>query len=328
MRRRDFIKVIVGSAIPWPLAARAQQQERMRRVGVLMNAVENKPQGQARVAAFRQVLQQLGWSDGDNVRIDIRWGQNDIDRERKYAAELVTLAPDVILAAGTMSVAALQRETRTIPIVFNNVSDPVGAGFVSDLAHPGGNVTGFMIFEYSMSGKWLELLKQVVPRLSRAAVLRDSTNPAGIAQFGAVRATGSSLGVDVSPIDVRNASEIEHDIAAYARTANGGLIMTGSAMEGHHELIIGLAAKYKLPAVYISSQEAAAGGLISYGPNTLDQFRSAAGYVDRILRGEKPGDLPVQVPTKFELVINLKTAKALGITIPSTLLSTADEVIE
>src|SRR5215467_3136980 len=328
MRRRDFIKGIAGSAISWPLAARAQQQEHMRRIGVLMNAVENKRQGQARVAAFRQVLQQLGWSDGGNVRIDIRWGKNDIDRERKYAAELVTLAPDVILAAGTMSVAALQRETRTIPIVFNNVSDPVGAGFVSDLAHPGGNATGFMIFEYSMSGKWLELLKQTVPRLTQVGVLRDSVNPAGIAQFGAIRATGSSLGIDVSPIDVRNPKEIEHDIGAFARNANGGLIMTGSAMEGHRDLLIGLAAKYKLPAVYISRQEATAGGLISYGPNRLDQFRSAAGYVDRILRGEKPGDLPVQAPTKIELVINLKTAKALGLSIPPSLLASADEVIE
>ena len=328
MRRRDFLKGITGSATAWPLAARAQQQDRMRLIGVLMNAVADDPQGQARIGAFQQTLQQLGWSEGRNVRIDIRWGGNVVERDRRYAAELIALAPNVIVANGTLSTTALQRHGNAIPIVFNSVSDPVGAGFVNNLAHPGGNVTGFMIFEYSMGGKWLELLKQIVPRLTRVAVLRDSVNPAGIAQFGAVRATGSSLGVDVSPIDVRNASEIEHDIAAFAHTANGGLIMTGSAMEGHHELIIGLAAKYKLPAVYISSQEAAAGGLISYGPNTLDQFRSAAGYVDRILRGEKPGDLPVQVPTKFELVINLKTAKALGITIPSTLLSTADQVIE
>jgi putative ABC transport system substrate-binding protein len=262
------------------------------------------------------------------VRIDVRWGGNDVERDRRYAAELIALAPDVIMAAGTLSVTALQRDSHAIPIVFNSVSDPVGAGFVNNLAHPGGNVTGFMIFEYGTSAKWLELLKQIVPRLTQVAVLRDSVNPAGIAQFGAIRATGSSLGIDVSPIDVRNAREIEHDIAAFARNANGGLIMTGSAMEGHRDLIIGLAAKYKLPAVYISRQEAAAGGLISYGPNTLDQFRSAAGYVDRILRGEKPGDLPVQVPTKFELVINRKTAKALGLTIPSSLLATADEVIE
>jgi putative ABC transport system substrate-binding protein len=293
-----------------------------------MNAVADDPQGQARIAAFQQTLQQLGWSEGRNVRIDIRWGGNDVERDRRYAAELIALAPDVIMAAGTLAVTALQRDSHAIPIVFNSVSDPVGAGFVNNLAHPGGNVTGFMIFEYGTSAKWLELLKQIVPRLTQVAVLRDSVNPAGIAQFGAIRATGSSLGIDVSPIDVHNAKEIEHDIAAFARNANGGLIMTGSAMEGHRDLLIGLAAKYKLPAVYISCQETSAGGLISYGPNTLDQFRSAAGYVDRILRGEKPGDLPVQVPTKFELVINRKTAKALGLTIPLSLLATADEVIE
>jgi putative ABC transport system substrate-binding protein len=328
MRRRDFFSLLGGAAACWPLSARAQKPEPMRRIGVLMNAVADDPQGQARIVTFQQTLQQLGWSEGRNVRIDIRWGGNDVERDRRYAAELIALAPDVIMAAGTLSVTALQRNSHAIPIVFNSVSDPVGAGFVNNLAHPGGNVTGFMIFEYGMSGKWLELLKQIVPRLTRVAVLRDSVNPAGIAQFGAIRATGSSLGVDVSPIDVRNATEIERDIAAFARTANGGLIMTGSAMEGHRDLIIGLAAKYKLPAVYISRQEAAAGGLISYGPNTVDQFRSAAGYVDRILRGEKPGDLPVQVPTKFELVINLKTAKVLGLTIPTSLLASADDVIE
>ena len=328
LQRRKFIMLIAGAAMEWPVTARAQQPERVRRIGVLMNAVADDPQGQARIAAFQQTLQQLGWSEGRNVRIDIRWGGNNVERDRRYAAELITLAPDVIAAAGTLSVTALQHDNHVIPIVFNSVSDPIGAGFVNNLAHPGRNVTGFMIFEYSMSGKWLELLKQIVPRLTRVAVLRDSLNPAGTAQFGAIRATGSSLGVDVTPIDVRNASEIEHDIATFARTANGGLIMTGSAMEGHHDLLIGLAAQYKLPAVYISRQEAAVGGLISYGPSTIDQFRSAAGYVDRILRGEKPGDLPVQVPTKFELVINLKAAKALGITIPSTVLSTADEVIE
>ena len=328
MRRRDFLKGITGSATAWPLAARAQQQDRMRLIGVLMNAVADDPHGQARIGAFQQTLQQLGWSEGRNVRIDIRWGGNVVERDRRYAAELIALAPNVIVANGTLSTTALQRHGNAIPIVFNSVSDPVGAGIVNNLAHPGGNVTGFMIFEYSMSGKWLELLKQIVPQMTRVAVLRDSMNPAGIAQFGAIRATGSSLGIDVSPIDVRNPDEIEHDIAAFARTANGGLIMTGSAMEGHRHLIIGLAAKYKLPAVYISRLEAADGGLISYGPNTLDQFRNAAGYVDRILKGEKPGDLPVQVPTKFELVINLKTAKVLGLTIPQSLLARADEVIE
>ena len=330
MRRREFLfgMGLTGAALTRPLIVRAQHGERVRRIGVLMNGVADDPQGQARIAAFQQTLQQLGWSDGRNVRIDIRWGGNDVERDRQYAAELIALAPDVIMAAGTLSVTALQRDSRAIPIVFNSVSDPVGAGFVNNLAHPGGNVTGFMIFEYSMSGKWLELLKQIVPRLTRVGVLRDSLNPAGIAQFGAVRATGSSLGIDVSPIDVRNAGEIEQDIAAFTRTANGGLIITGSAMETHRYLIIGLAAKYKLPAVYISRLEAADGGLISYGPNTLDQFRSAADYVDRILKGERPGDLPVQAPTKFELVINLKTAKALGLAIPQSLLANADEVIE
>jgi putative ABC transport system substrate-binding protein len=328
IKRREFMRLVGGMAATSPFVARAQQSDRMRRIGVLMNAVADDPQGQARIASFQQTLQQLGWSEGRNVRIDIRWGGNDVERDRRYAAELIALAPDVIMAAGTLAVTALQRDSHAIPIVFNSVSDPVGAGFVNNLAHPGGNVTGFMIFEYGMSGKWLELLKQIVPRLTRVAVLRDSVNPAGIAQFGAIRATGSSLGIDVSPIDVRNASDIERDIAAFAHTANGGLIMTGSAMEGHHDLLIGLAAKYKLPAVYISSQEAAAGGLISYGPNTFDQFRSAAGYVDRILKGERPGDLPVQAPTKFELVINLKTAKTLGLAIPQALLASADEVIE
>jgi putative tryptophan/tyrosine transport system substrate-binding protein len=328
MQRRTFVEGIAVLAAAWPLAARAQQPEQMRQIGVLMNAVADEPQGQARRAAFQQTLQQLGWSEGRNVRIDIRWGGNDVERDRRYAAELIALTPDVIMAAGTLSVTALQRNSHAIPIVFNSVSDPVGAGFVNNLAHPGGNVTGFMIFEYSMGGKWLELLKQIVPRLTQVAVLRDSVNPAGIGQFGAIRAAGSSLGIDVSPIDVRNASEIEHDIAAFARNGNGGLIMTGSAMEGHRDLIIGLAAKYKLPAIYISRLEAAAGGLISYGPDTLDQFRSAAGYVDRVLRGEKPGDLPVQGPTKFELIINLKTARALGLTVPPSLLAQADEVIE
>src|SRR5262249_33764657 len=265
MRRRDFIKGIAGSAAAWLPAAHAQQPEPMRRIGVLMNAVADDPTGQARIAAFQQTLEQLGWSEGRNMRIDIRWGGNNVERDRRYAAELIALAPNVIMAAGTLSVTALQRDSHAIPIVFNSVSDPVGAGFVNNLAHPGGNVTGFMIFEYSMGGKWLELLKQIVPRLTRVAVLPGSVNPAGIAQCGAMRAKGSSLGIAVIPIDVRNAIEIEHNIAACARTADGGLIMTGSAMEGHRDLMIGLAAKYKLPAVYISRQEAAAGGLISYG---------------------------------------------------------------
>src|SRR5215469_1683903 len=328
MRRRDFIQGILGSVTAWPLAASAQQSGQTRRVGVLMNVVADDPQGRARIAAFQQKMQQLGWSDGGNVQIDIRWGANNVERDHQYAVELVALAPDVILAAGTLSVAALQRETRTIPIVFNNVSDPVGAGLVGSLARPGGNTTGFMIFEYSMSGKWLELLKQIVPSVTRAAVLRDSANPAGIAQFGAIRATGSSLGVDVSPIDVRNASEIERDVADFARLPNSGLIVTGSDGELHRDVIIALAARYRLPAVYNNRAEVTYGGLISYGPELVEQFRSAAEYVDRILKGEKPSDLPVQAPTKFELIINLKTARTLGLAVPQSLLSSADEVIE
>jgi putative ABC transport system substrate-binding protein len=271
----------------------------------------------------------MGWSDGQNVRFDIRWGVNDVDLDRRYAAELVALAPDVVLAAGTLSVAALQRVTRTLPIVFVGVSDPVGAGLVDTLARPGSNVTGFMLFEYSSSGKWLELLKQIAPRLTRAAVLRDSANPAGIAQFGAIQAAASSLGVYVSPINVRNAGEIEHAVGAFAGSANGGLIVTPGASDSvYHHLIIALAAQHKLPAVFAFRFDVTSGGLISYGVNHVDQFRRAAGYVDRILKGEKPADLPVQAPTKYELVINLKTAKALGLTVPPSLLATADEVIE
>jgi putative ABC transport system substrate-binding protein len=329
MRRREFISLLGGAAASWPLAARAQQPERMRRIGVLMNTTADNPQGQARVAAFQEVLQQLGWSGGRNVQIDTRWGANDPDRDRRYAAELAALAPDVILAAGTQSVAALQRVTRTLPIVFALVSDPVGAGFVQSLARPSGNTTGFMLFEYSLSGKWLELLKQIAPQATQAAVFRDPANPAGSAQFGAIQAMASSLGVEVSPINVRNASEIERGVAAFARSANGGLIVTPSASESvHHDLIITLAARHKLPAVYAVRFDVIGGGLISYGTDLVDQFRRAAAYVDRILKGEKPADLPVQVPTKFELVINLKTAKTLGLDMPASLLARADEVIE
>jgi len=328
VRRRDLIVLFGGAATTWPLTVRAQQAEQMRRIGVLMNTTADDPRGQAAVAAFQQVLQQLGWSDGRNVRIDTRWGANDVDRDRRYAAELVALAPDVILASGTLSVAALQNVTRTLPIVFVQVSDPVGAGLVDTLARPGGNTTGFMIFEYSLSGKWLELLKQIEPRLTRAAVLRDSANPAGIAQFGAIQATAQQLRIDVSPINVRDAGEIERAVAAFARSANGGLIATGSAMEAHHNLIVTLAARYKLPAVYNDRTFVANGGLISYGPDRIDQFQRAVTYVDRILKGEKPADLPVQQPTKFELVINVKTAKALGLAVPPALLARADEVIE
>jgi putative ABC transport system substrate-binding protein len=328
LKRREFIALVSGVAAAWPLGAWAQQPEQMRRIGVLMNAVADDPYGQARLAAFQQVLQQLGWTDGRNVQIDTRWGGNDIERERTYAAELVALAPHVILAAGTLSVAALKRETQTVPIVFNSVSDPVGAGFVDNLARPGGNVTGFMNFEYSLSGKWLELLKEIAPRVRRAAVLRDSANPAGIAQFGAIRATALSLGVDVSPINVSNPGEIERAVAAFARSADAGLIVTGSALERYRYLIVKLANQYKLPAVYNNRFEVTAGGLISYGPDLVDLYRLAAGYVDRILRGAKPADLPVQAPTKYELVINLKTAKSLGLDLPPTVLARADAVIE
>jgi putative ABC transport system substrate-binding protein len=329
MRRREFITLLGGTAATWPLAAHSQQPERVRRIGVLMNVAATDPEGQAQVAAFLQALQQLGWSEGRNVRIDTRWGENDVERDSRYATELLAFAPDVILASGTLSVAALRHLTHTSPIVFAGVSDPVGSGLVDTLARPGGNVTGFMIFEYSLSGKWLELLKEIAPRLMRAAFLRDSANPAGIAQFGAVQAVAQSLGVELRPVDTRDAGEIERSIASFARAANGGLIVTPSAsVSAHHDLIVMLAARYKLPAVYTSRPMVIGGGLICYGPDIGDQFRQAAGYVDRILKGEKPADLPVQAPIKYEMVINLKTAKALGLDIPVTVLARADEVIE
>ena len=329
VRRRDFIKLIAGSAAAWPLVAQAQQPERMRRIGVLMNRTAADPEGQARLTAFQQALQQLGWNDGRNIRIDIRWGEDNIDRERKYAAELVALAPDIILASGTVSVTALQPISGTVPIVFAVVTDPVGAGFVDNLARPGGNVTGFMIYEYSLAGKWLELLKQIAPGVTRVAVLRDPTNPSGIAVFGAIRATAQSLGVQVSPVGIRDAGEIERALAALARSGNGGLIVTPNASGSvERELIVTLAARYKLPAIYPFRYLVNSGGLMSYGTDLVDQFRLAAGYVDRILKGEKPGDLPVQAPTKYQMMINLKTAKALGLNVPNTLIGLADEVIE
>jgi putative ABC transport system substrate-binding protein len=294
-----------------------------------MAYAESNPIGQSEVAAFRKALQELGLKDGDNLQIDVRWGANNLDLERKYAAELISLAPDAILAFGTVSVAALQGASSTVPIVFVGVADPVGAGLVDNLARPGGNTTGFMEFEYSLSGKWPELLKQVMPGIKRAAVLRAAANPAGIAQFGAIRAAASSLGLDVRPIDVRDATEIERAVAAFADSANGGLIVTPSAtVSAHHALIIGLAARYKLPAVYAFRSDVADGGLIGYGPDLVDQFRRAASYIDRILKGEKPASLPVQAPSKFDLVINVKTAKALGLSIPPGVLAGADEVIE
>ena len=326
MRRRAFIALVAGAAASRTLPAWAQQ---LRRIGVLMNVAPEHPEGEAAIAAFRQRLQQLGWTEGRDIQFDIRWAENDIERDRKYAAELVALAPDVILAAGTLSVTALQRVSRAVPIVFVQVSDPVGAGIVERVDRPGGSTTGFMLFEYSLGAKWIELLKQVAPDIKRAAVIRDAANPAGIAQFGAIRTTASSLGVDVSPIDIRDPADIERAIAELARAPNAGLIVTPSAgSSAHIAQIIVLAARYKLPAVSSEVSTAARGGLISYGPERLDLFRHAAEYVDRILKGEKPGDLPVQAPTKYELVINLKTAKALGLDIPPGLLAAADKVIE
>ena len=327
--RRDFITLLGGAAVAWPLAAHSQQPAQIRRIGVLMNRAANDPAGQARVVAFREVLQQLGWTDGRNLRIDTRWGEDVVDLERRYAAELVALAPDVILASGTLSVAALQRVTRTLPIVFVAVIDPVGAGFVDTLARPGGNITGFMFFEYSLGAKWLELLKQIAPGVMRAAVFRDPDIPSGIGLFSAIQGAAQSLGVEVSPISVRDAGEIERAVTAFARSANGGLIVTPTGGASvHHNLIIMLAARHKLPAVYPYDFMVTNGGLVSYAPDAVDLVRRAAAYVDRILKGEKLSDLPVQAPTKYQLVINLKTAKALGITVPPTLLTSADEVIE
>ncbi|MGA8947931.1 MAG: ABC transporter substrate-binding protein, partial [Pseudolabrys sp.] len=310
--------------------ARAQQGEQMRRIGVLTSgAAADDPDGQVRSAAFVRGLQQLGWTDGRNIRIDYRWGAGDADNMRKYAAELVALAPDVILASGTASVAPLLQATRTVPIVFVQVTDPVGAGFVDSLAHPGGNATGFLLFEYAISAKWLELLKEIAPRVSRAGVIRDPAQTAGTGQFGVIQSVAPSLGMDVSAINLRDAPEIERGIAAFARSANGGLILTSSALSVvHRDLIVTLAARHKLPAVYYRRQFVTGGGLISYGPDVAEQNRRAAGYVDRILKGEKPADLPVQAPTKYELLVNLKTAKALGLTVPTSLLARADEVIE
>jgi putative ABC transport system substrate-binding protein len=328
MRRREFITLLGGAAV-WPLAAHAQQGERMRRVGVLMPIAADDPVGQTRIAAFQQGLQQLGWTDGRNVRIEARWSRGNADDIRKYAAELVTLSPDVILATGSNSMGPLLQATRAVPIVFVTVPDPVGAGFVDSLARPGGNATGFTAFEYGLSGKWLELLKQIAPGVTRAAVIRDPAITAGIGQFAAIQSVAPSIGVEVSPVNVRDAGEIERAITAFARSSNGGLIVTGSALAVvHRALIVALAARHKLPAVYWDRLLVTTGGLISYGPDIIDQYRRAAAYVDRILKGEKPADMPVQAPTKYELVINLKTAKTLGLTVPPSLLATADEVIE
>jgi putative ABC transport system substrate-binding protein len=328
MQRRSFI-ALLGGATAWPLAARAQQGERMRHVGVLMTAAADDSESLARVGAFLQGLQQLGWTDGRNVRLEYRWGSGDAGRIRKYAAELVALAPDVILVTGTSGMTPLQQATRTIPIVFVNASDPVGGGFAMSLARPGGNATGFASIEYGMSGKWLELLKQVSPSVTRVAVIRDPSIASGSGQLGAIQAVGPFLGVEVSPIDARDATEVERAVTDFARSSNGGLIVPPSTPTiAHRNLIITLAARHGLPAVYAYRFFVTNGGLISYGADSTDSYRRAAGYVDRILKGEKPADLPVQTPVKYELVINLKTAKTLGLEVPPTLLARADEVIE
>jgi putative tryptophan/tyrosine transport system substrate-binding protein len=329
VKRREFITFVGGAATAWPLAARAQQGERMRRIGVLMPLAANDPESPIRVAAFQQGLQQLGWTAGRNVRIEFHWGAGDAEGIRRHAAELVALAPDVILAGGSTTMGPLQQATRTVPIVFVHVPDPVGAGFVDGLARPGGNATGFTAFEYGLSAKWLEVLKQIAPGVTRAAVIRDPALTSGTGQFGAIQSVAPSFGVELSPVNVRDPGEIERVVATFARGSNGGLIVTASGLAVlHRDLIITLAARHKLPAVYWERFWVTGGGLISYGADVVDQYRRAAGYVDRILKGEKPADLPVQAPTRYELVINLKTAKALGLDVPATVLARADEVIE
>jgi ABC-type uncharacterized transport system substrate-binding protein len=329
MKRRKFITLLGGAAVSWPLAASAQQSERMRRIGVLMSTAADDPEGKARFMAFRQGLQQLGWDDGHNARIETRWSGGRADDVRRYAAELVALAPDVILASGGAVVGPLLQVTRAVPIVFTQTPDPVAAGFVASLARPGGNATGFTQVEYGMATKWLELLKEIAPRVTRVAVLRDPAVPEGIGQFAVIQSVAPALRVEVNPVDIRDAREIERAVTEFARSANGGLILTSSALANvHRDLIIRLASKFQLPAVYSFRFFASAGGLAAYGSDSIEPHRLAAGYVDRILKGDKPADLPVQAPTKYELVINLKTAKALGLDIPATLLARADEVIE
>jgi putative tryptophan/tyrosine transport system substrate-binding protein len=328
MKRREFI-TLLGGAVALPVAARAQQPERIRRIGAFISLGAGDAEGRARLTAFVQGLKELGWTDGGSVRIDIRWSAGDAERNRSTAAELVALSPDVILASGGTVMGPLQQATRTVPIVFTQVGDPVGAGFVETLARPGGNVTGFMNLEYGISAKWLELLKQIAPHLTRAAVLRDPTLIAGIGQLGAIQSVAPSFGVELRPVNVRDAGEIERAVEGFARESNSGLIVLSGALAiGHRELITTLALRNRLPAVYPARSFVASGGLISYGPDSVDPHRRAARYVDRILKGEKPADLPVQAPTKFELIINLSTANALGLTVPPSLLARADEVIE
>jgi putative ABC transport system substrate-binding protein len=328
VKRREFITLLGGVAAAWPVAARAQS-DRVRRMAVLMNLTEDDQEGLARLAAFKQALEQLGWIEGRNTRFDIRWGAGNDERYRILALELVALSPDVILGAAGSTVPALLRATRTVPIVFAQTPDAVGAGFVESLARPGGNATGFTNFEYGLSGKYLELLKEIVPNVKRAAILRDTTDPAGTGQWGAIQSVAPLLGFELTAIGVRDVDEIDRALTAFAHAPNGGLVVTGSAPAAvHRDLIIALAAKHRLPAVYPYRFFVTAGGLISYGPDTIDQFRRAAGYVDRLLKGESPADLPVQHPTKYDLAINLKTARALGLDVPPTLLARADEVIE
>ena len=328
MKRREFITVLGVATLAWPFA-RAQQSERVRRIGVLMDFAPDDAEAHARLAAFQQLLQKLGWVEGGNARIEYRWAGNDTDRLRKSAAELVALAPDVILANGTPSVAALRTATRSVPIVFVNVSDPIGAGFVASLARPSGNVTGFSLLNYGMSGKWLELLKEVAPRVTRAAVFRDFGSPSGMGQYGAIQAIAPSFSVELYPVDVHDPGDIDRTITEFARAGTSGLIVTASSQAVvHRDLLIALAARHRLPATYPSREWAKYGGFIAYGADRDDQYRLAAGYVDRILKGEKPSDLPVQQPAKFELVVNLKTAKSLGLTVPPALLARADEVLE
>jgi putative ABC transport system substrate-binding protein len=328
MRRREFLGVLAGAVAVLPRVARAQQGERVRRVGVLMPFTANDPEAQARNALFEQSLRELGWMVGRDLQIDYRWPGGEAASIRRDAAELVALAPDVIMTVGSLTMGPMQQATQTIRIVFVNLADPVGAGFVQSLARPGGNATGFTNYEYSMSGKWVELLKQIAPNVKRVAILRDPTSAAGIGQFSAIQSAAQSLGVNLTPVSVRDAGEIERGVAAFARSDNGGLIVTSGGTAFRRDLIIGLASRHKLPAVYPFRYYAKDGGLITYGPDPSDSVRHAAAYVDRILKGEKPADMPVQAPTTYELVINLKTAKALGLTVPPSLLARADEVIE
>jgi putative tryptophan/tyrosine transport system substrate-binding protein len=328
VKRREFITLLGGAAVAWPLAARTQQAQRMRRIGVIMSTAAGDAEGRARMGAFVDEMEKLGWIDGRNMRIETRW-PTGTEEVRKYATELIALAPDVILATGSPSLSALLEQTRAVPIVFVNAADPVGGGFVESLARPGGNATGFSFTEYGMSGKWLELLKELAPGMTRVAVLRDSRQASGTGQLGAIQAVAPSFRVELKPIDVHDAAEIERAVTAFVRSPKGGLIVTAGGLTLiHRELIIMLAARHRLPAIYWNRFYAASGGLLSYGPDPVDPYRRAADYVDRILKGEKPADLPVQAPTKYELVINLKTAKTFGLEVPATLLARADEVIE